>query len=74
MVITRILIFCGQRPYIVESAETAAGMGLTMSPGSFTSQQLARSLWLEVAAGDALTVTAVQHFLVPVLLHLLKSH
>lgn len=55
-----------------QSVETSAG--LTVSLGGFTSQQLARSLWLEVAAGDALTVTAVQHFLVPVLLHLLKTH
>lgn len=67
-------IFCGHRPFVAESAETTAGTGLTVSLGSFTSQQLARSLRLEVAAGDALTVTAVQHFLVPVLLHLLKSH
>lgn len=37
----------------------SAGPGLTVSLGSFTSQQLARSLWLEVAAGDVLTVTTV---------------
>lgn len=58
---------------IVELVGESAGPGLTVSLGSFTSQQLACSLWLEVAAGDVLTVTTVQHFLVPVLFHLLKT-
>lgn len=47
--------------------------GLTVSLGGVTSQQLARPLRLEVGVGDVLAVAAVQHFLVPVLLHLLKN-
>lgn len=48
------------------------GSSLTMSLGSVSAQQLAGSLGPEVAAGDVLAVTAVQHFFIPIFFHLLK--